>query len=383
MQTTPGPHTLARAPEPLSLVFSEDAWALYDVEPRRALALLRALQMSGDTLGLRALLHMAGRRDADNTGEIHLGTQDCIALAHALRTKGQPLTDDGVVAFKTERGFSNVVRISPEVAVAYARLAMGKDLRIHIAPEAFASLDTESQRALKILGMVSHDEDEITAIGRALGVQGTTITLTSSGVEMAQRLAKWARAHNMAFTNDGLNKLAQTLDWSSAMLSPKLARFVVEALLLRDEPTHDYSRLSFDGCTLNGRTLAMLNALDRRLAAGLRVLKGSYEVDGARGAHPHMGGGTVDLGLGDVAPHTIEAMVRALRAIGFAAWFRDRHEHPHIHAVAIGDREMSPAAAWQVKQFFSGKDGRSRMGADPHGALLSLPAWVQKYRLAT
>jgi hypothetical protein len=48
-----------------------------------------------------------------------------------------------------------------------------------------------------------------------------------------------------------------------------------------------------------------------------------------------------------------EPLIRAMRASGFAAWLRDYGEvYPespvHIHAIAIGDAELSPAAVEQL-----------------------------------
>ena len=51
----------------------------------------------------------------------------------------------------------------------------------------------------------------------------------------------------------------------------------------------------------------------------------------------------------------IDHLIMAMREAGFAgAWFRNRDDRPHIHAVAIGDRELSAAAAWQVRALLQG-----------------------------
>jgi hypothetical protein len=136
------------------------------------------------------------------------------------------------------------------------------------------------------------------------------------------------------------------------------------------EPPEDYARLWVNGAQLNMRTLAMLDhaqalytaqggVVDFRLA----LTQGSYnagEVAASFGTHD--AGGAVDL---SVRSHTdwsilydeIEPMIHALRVAGFAAWLRDTDElYPgsviHIHAIAIGDAELSEAARAQIDGTF-------------------------------
>lgn len=81
-----------------------------------------------------------------------------------------------------------------------------------------------------------------------------------------------------------------------------------------------------------------------------------------------------------------EAMVIALRYAGFAAWFRDTGDlgpqsPAHIHAIAVGDRELSPAAQEQVigeGGYFQGMDGLippHGPNPDPHGGPILCP-WM-------
>jgi hypothetical protein len=68
----------------------------------------------------------------------------------------------------------------------------------------------------------------------------------------------------------------------------------------------------------------------------------------------------------------IDSAVGALRAEGFAAWHRTTDQGfdvDHIHAVAIGDREMSSQAADQVTSYYDGGDGLAGDIPDsmPHG----------------
>ena len=129
------------------------------------------------------------------------------------------------------------------------------------------------------------------------------------------------------------------------------------------QPPDDYTRIEVDGWTLNQRTLSMLAHAQGLYGGELEITghaitQGSYNssVDASFGTHS--GGGAVDLSVLRRDSYTvlwddIEPLLRALRAAGFAAWLREygelHSESPiHIHAIAIGDRELSPAAQEQL-----------------------------------
>ncbi len=133
------------------------------------------------------------------------------------------------------------------------------------------------------------------------------------------------------------------------------------------EPPEDYTRITLGAAQLNGRTLAMLDhaqalytalggtTVDFRRA----ITQGGYTgglVEASFGTHD--GGGAVDLSVRSRADFSvlredIPLMLRALRVAGFAAWLREVDElYPgspiHLHAIAIGDAELSPAAQAQI-----------------------------------
>jgi hypothetical protein len=129
------------------------------------------------------------------------------------------------------------------------------------------------------------------------------------------------------------------------------------------KPPEDYTRVEVDGMTINQRTLAMLTHAQELYGGeleinGYAITQGSYSssVDASFGTH--LGGGAVDLSVLRRDTYTvlwddIEPLIRALRAAGFAAWLRDYGElHAaspiHIHAIAIGDRELSEPAQAQL-----------------------------------
>jgi len=129
------------------------------------------------------------------------------------------------------------------------------------------------------------------------------------------------------------------------------------------KPIDDYSRVMINGWTINERTLSMLAHAQELYGGeidltGYSITQGSYHDNGSASFGTHLGGGAVDLsvmrrGTWTVLWDDIPILIPALRAAGFAAWFRDYGElyqdsGYHIHAIAIGDQELSPAAIDQL-----------------------------------
>jgi hypothetical protein len=129
------------------------------------------------------------------------------------------------------------------------------------------------------------------------------------------------------------------------------------------KPPDDYTRVDINGSILNQRTLAMLMHAQELYGGeiqltGYGVTQGSYSTGVSASFGTHDGGGAVDLSVLRQGTYTvlwddIDPLLRALRAAGFAAWLREYGElyadSPiHIHAIAIGDRELSAAAAEQL-----------------------------------
>ncbi len=114
---------------------------------------------------------------------------------------------------------------------------------------------------------------------------------------------------------------------------------------------------------------------------GDAITQGSYTSAVEASFGTHAGGGAVDLSVMIPGTYTIheadiEPLVRALRLAGFAAWYRDFDElydgsPVHIHAIAIGDQELSFAARQQLTGphgYFLGFNGLpANPQRDPHG----------------
>jgi hypothetical protein len=129
------------------------------------------------------------------------------------------------------------------------------------------------------------------------------------------------------------------------------------------KPSEDYTPVEVNGQTLNARTFAMLAYAQELYGGeidltGYAVTQGSYTNAVSASFGTHAGGGAVDLSVMRQGTYTVlwddvPRLLQALRASGFAAWLRDYGElHAdspiHIHAIAIGDRDLSPAAAEQL-----------------------------------
>ncbi len=140
------------------------------------------------------------------------------------------------------------------------------------------------------------------------------------------------------------------------------------------KPVEDYTRVIVNGEPVNRRTELMLDTaviLYGGPADLKRVTQGSYTDELTASFGTHAGGGAVDISLRNPAKPAerlfgeVEAMVRAMRLAGFAAWYRYADQlypgmPPHIHAIAIGDQELSPAAQEQLtgpNGYFRGYNG--------------------------
>jgi hypothetical protein len=141
------------------------------------------------------------------------------------------------------------------------------------------------------------------------------------------------------------------------------------------KPPEDYTRVQVNGETLNQRTLTMLAHAQSLYGGeleltGYAITQGSYTSSLEASFGTHAGGGAVDLSVLRRGTYTvlwddIQPLIRALRAAGFAAWLREYgelHENSpiHIHAIAIGDRELSEAAQEQLTGeagYFRGSSG--------------------------
>lgn len=139
--------------------------------------------------------------------------------------------------------------------------------------------------------------------------------------------------------------------------------------------TNPYARLTRDGKTVDAITDAALSAAERRLGKKVSVVQGSYNAGKvAASAGTHDLGGVVDL-----MPWEWETTVPALRAVGFAAWYRPAIPglwSAHIHAVLIDHGNLAPSAARQVQAYLARRDGLKGNGPDTD------PGWTGSARFS-
>jgi hypothetical protein len=123
--------------------------------------------------------------------------------------------------------------------------------------------------------------------------------------------------------------------------------------------------IEINGEKLNQRTYAMLKHTAELYGgkidvANKAITQGSYTSSVSLSFGTHSGGGAVDLSVIDtstghwvVLEDEIEPLIYALRVAGFAAWLRSYGELApsspiHIHAIAIGDPQLSKSASDQL-----------------------------------
>lgn len=127
-------------------------------------------------------------------------------------------------------------------------------------------------------------------------------------------------------------------------------------------------RTSYGGKVVNQRTRNMLATADARVSWSISLSQGSYNPGGENAsAGTHDGGGAVDISVGSMTTTQRWQTIQALRTVGFAAWLRNPSQADwpwHIHAVAIGDTDMSLGAANQVADYYVGKNGLASHAPD-------------------
>lgn len=155
-------------------------------------------------------------------------------------------------------------------------------------------------------------------------------------------------------------------------------------------PRHDYARIPANstGSVMNKRTGALLNRASFIMrnkfgheGFNFTIVQGSYNNSVAASGGTHSGGGALDIRTRDFSKGKVDDMVKSLRMAGFAAWSRGRGFDsftPHIHALAIGDRQMASSARNQVGSYKAGRNGLVGNGLDPDRHLgRPIPQWAR------
>ena len=147
-------------------------------------------------------------------------------------------------------------------------------------------------------------------------------------------------------------------------------------------PVSPGQRVTYQGKTVNTRTRAMLREAQHRLSRGVTVVQGSYHPGVGASGGTHDGGGVVDLSVRGMSSTTRTRVVRALRQVGFAAWYRSPIPGvwgPHIHVVAVSDPDLATQAQAQVGDYYLGRNGLAGHGAD-NGPKVAKHTWEDYLR---
>jgi hypothetical protein len=128
------------------------------------------------------------------------------------------------------------------------------------------------------------------------------------------------------------------------------------------------ARIVWRGKQFNKRTVAMVEAAEKLYKSKFAILQGSYNKGGVtESAGTHDGGGAVDIDVASKSPAQRQAVVKAMRQVGFAAWLRTPAQGNwpyHVHAIAVGDKDLSRGAAHQVAEYRRGRNGLANRGKD-------------------
>jgi hypothetical protein len=125
-------------------------------------------------------------------------------------------------------------------------------------------------------------------------------------------------------------------------------------------PHPPYQRITWRGKRFNRRTVDMIKWAEEKAGFKFVIGQGSYNTGVSASAGTHDGGGAADFSVRDLTITQRIKMVRALKDAGFAAWYRPAIPNiwpPHVHAVAIKDKELAWLARAQVADYFAGRNG--------------------------
>lgn len=128
------------------------------------------------------------------------------------------------------------------------------------------------------------------------------------------------------------------------------------------------AKVTFRGFTFDARTVEMIKWAEKKAGFTFNIAQGSYSTGVAASAGTHNGGGAVDFSVRTLTlPMKRNKMLNALKDAGFAAWYRTTaqgFDSNHVHAIAIGCKDLAPLAKSQVVDFDKNKDGLKGHGPD-------------------
>lgn len=129
---------------------------------------------------------------------------------------------------------------------------------------------------------------------------------------------------------------------------------------------HAYDHVMFRGVLVNRRTKRMVEWVEADCGITVLISQGSYRPPSSYSGSTHTGGGSIDVRCSHLTDRQRRRLVHSLKDCGFAAWFRRANGvwGPHIHCVALDDKEASYSARWQMGEYLAGRSGLVSGGAD-------------------
>lgn len=256
-----------------------------------------------------------------------------------------------------------------------------------LGARAFAAMRAEASQPLTV-GDRSPGVKQLEANLKKLGLNPGAVDNRYTA-NTAQAVRTFQQRHNIPTTGVADPTTRRKIQEAADRVLPPAAQQIDQ--FSRTAPRHDYTRVSVDGETVNKRTQEMLQRaqLIMRNKFGhegfdFGVVQGSYSSAVSASGGTHDRGGALDMHTRTHPRGTVDDMVKSLRMAGFAAWSRGRGNDsfdPHIHAIAIDDRELSAAAANQVNEYFAGGDGLVGSAPDPDrglGRASLIPQWARR-----
>ena len=210
-------------------------------------------------------------------------------------------------------------------------------------------------------------------VQRALGEEGFDVTVDG-----------WFGSDTAAVYTDWQESLGYSGLAANGIPGPASLAALAEGRFQVQDEIDVGSRTDFSGRTVNQRTVAMLTEAETILGFDIVLSQGSYNPGGVgASAGTHDGGGAVDVSVSSLGTTERWETVKALRTVGFAAWLRtpDQGDWPyHIHAIAIGDTDLSIAARNQVADYYVGRNGLASHAADNTPDAYRVPfTWWEKH----
>jgi hypothetical protein len=129
------------------------------------------------------------------------------------------------------------------------------------------------------------------------------------------------------------------------------------------------AKVIFRGVTLDSRTARMMDVVALRARPKIVPTQGSFSTSVKASGGTHSGSGAIDLSVRRLDDPRVNAIVKLMRQVGFAAWHRlvsDGFKAPHIHGIAVDAPGLSDQAAQQVASLRRGRNGLKSQALDPH-----------------